>query len=337
LIKMTFETFTSSTKDLCDNIANKMISTSGGYWTDGDTEFTTSGNPPGRCLKYYNAETGETYYIALVAGVVGNSSVDAIEAVLVFFSTGWNSVNHMPDGTVKLTMIPITRRYNAGLSLENKTGQAWMWYDDNGFTMLWKTDPTNRVDYVTLFALERDTSKEYSDGYTNFFLFSESAGYNEMPLYYDVYGGSARWRGAPQSWSLPAGWSTLKIKISKYIHPFGTELPESGTSCADYFNFAEGHDWDALMWYNPIRARKSPGNAKVYLGFGWAFNDTAVAPEGFKNFIKKIKTFFAVRAGTGLADGDIINVVVGAETWQYIYKSIVSPDGGQLDVAIRYA
>jgi hypothetical protein len=335
---MTFETFTSSTRDLCDKIANKMISTSGGYWTDGDTEFTTSGNPPGRCLKYYNAGTGETYYIALVAGAFagGTSNPETMECVFVFFSTGWDSVNHKPSGTVVLTAIPVTN-YDGAISLKDRTGQAWMWYDDNGFTLLWKTNPTTAHDCVTLFVLERDTAKEYSDGYTNFFMMVESLAANHMSEWGHYYEHNIRWKYAPAVWTLPSGWDTLKVHCAKYHHPFGTELPPLNTNCENYFNFTEGHDWDALMWYNPIRARKSPGNAKVYLGFGWAFNDTAVAPEGFKNFIKKIKTFFAVKAGTGLADGDIINVVVGAETWQYIYKSVVSPDGGQLDVAIRYA
>jgi len=324
---MTFETFLTSTKDLCDKIAAKMISTPGGYWADGDAALTTEGNPPGRCLKFVRG--GETLYFGLIAAAWGRSYQYQLdhhqqEGVLVFVSTGWDAVNHIPEGTIWCSSIHVCHKHNTTQSLIDTTGQAWMWYDNDGFTLLYRNDASGYTDHASIFVIERDETKEYADGFSNFYMFTDTA---NDPLYQTVAGVNSRWYLAPYSWTLPSGWDVIKsgLTIGKYVHPFGTQYHNgSQNAWEDYNNNKALH---------PYKAKKSEGNGKIYLCFGWCFNggDYPRTP------IRKFKTFFPVQSGKGLADGDIVNVTVGAETWQYIYKALTSPDGGVLDIALRYA
>lgn len=335
-----------------ESIANKMIAIAGGHWTDGDASLTIAGTPKGRVIKYTNG--AEVLYVCMVAArwgsnYSGGSSNDGYrvsQGIMVFFSDGWDSSNHIPSGNVQ--RMPFVFANVSGYNLAAPDALAsdlYLWWEDNILTFLVRTGPSGNADNVSLFALERDADKEYDDSHGKFFAITTvlgPAGGNGTYTYahvntasYNAYFGSA-----PEGWSLPAAWAALRGRLSKYVHPFGCEYPAStDIRGSPTRNFVDGEDQTFNMCIVPMRATRSEATNRVYYAFPVVHGDSAMT---WRSPIKTFKSFFPVEPNRGIIDGDIINVPVTfngnttPETWSYIYKALASPDGGQLDIAIKY-
>jgi len=338
---MTFETATVNVLELIDALANRMIST-GTKWIDGDATITTAGSPRGRVLKYDVA--GQNLWISFCAANWGGAYSNNLttRGILVLISSGWDAANHRPSGSVEVMQLPVYGNIAVSTwdeAYANHVLQYWLWYEEDILVILTQTASTGVADSVNLFALEHNTVKEYDDGGSNFFFYQtcQHVGYISGASEASSYG------KGPYQWSMPSGWSAFNLPIRKYVHPFVSALPVSrrnNFSISGSDNFADGQDLNGVSCaIMPARGRKSVANGKVYMAFPVVFSDPT---ETYRNPVATMKSFFPVDVGQGLADGDLINIPVSwngapAETWQYIYKRIVSPDGGELTVAIKYA
>lgn len=322
--------------EIIDHIASEMILT--GSWEDADQAFTTAGAPPGRVLRYLRA--GEEIFVAFVAvnWYGGDYIVQLLREVGIFcyVSSGWDTAAHIPSGSVSVTRMPLdsyTSTPPAGFDW--LTAQIWIYTDGDITAILSSTPSSGRNNPICVLTIEREAAKEYDDGGSNFFIYSTSfnGGYNSTynsisPYQYGV---------VPYAISLPSQWSPFKLPFRRYIHPFISEYPLSATN--DSHNFEDGYDYARTKLTIPVRARRSNGNSRVYMAFPVAYADAG--DNVFRTPIKTLKAFFPVTPGAGIADGDLINIPVSwnggvPTTWQYIYKQLVSPDGGVLDVAIKY-
>lgn len=349
---MTFETATVNIKGLVDVLANRMIAL-GQNWIDGDAGLTTASNPFARVIKYNVA--GQELYVCFANTIYGyaggNSSYGYNDGIIVFISSGWDAAQHIPAGTVKLMHIPVFQNY-LGTSYDPtqydaNTLQYWLWFEDEMLVFGWQASATGHTDCVGMFAMEHNTAKEYADNGSNFFFYttSQKSRYNHSASAgaWSAYGSTC------YSWGLPAAWNNWKnsgsYPLHKYVHPFVADYP--GAAFSESVTGDRGDNFGDGGYYGggrslcliPAKARKSGGNSKVYMAFPVVYAD---ADEAFQAPIATMKSFFPVDAGKGIADGDLINVPViwegaPAATWQYIYKCLVSPDGTQIDVAIKYA
>lgn len=337
---MGFTTMSGNALEIIDHIASEMIATGG--WEDADAEFTTAGTPPGRVLRY--KRDGEELFIAFVAvnwwgsnySYSGNYGAKEM-GIICYVSSGWDAGEHIPAGSVSCARMPMRSNSLSGgppAGFTQCLAQIWMYSEGDITAILSSTGTSSDRDPIYMLTIEREAAKEYDDGGSNFFIYStaQSGGYG--------YTSSTAIREcgvAPYVWSMPANWSPFRLPFRRYIHPFVSEYPLNADSSTH--NFEDGNDVASTKLTVPVRASRSNGNSKVYMAFPVAYADAG--DNVFRTPIKTLKAFFPVMPNAGIADGDLINIPVSwnggvPTTWQYIYKQLVSPDGGVLDVAIKY-
>jgi len=296
--------------DIIDEIAAALISSSGGYWTDGDTAWTTAtktGNNARRCLKYTNG--AEVMYLALESmnsynNVFLSSGIWRYAVGLrVTFSASWDSIGHAPTSRTYHTFIQFEGRYNGAPAGDLATLQItyYLWVDATGFVITAKPEPQATDDRQGSFILvvERNPNKEYSDGFSNFFCFN-------MCNYL-------------------IGTNTVDYYMTPYIRPFTYQNRDYNQEGIPTFQ-VNGIFFPRCPWYS----FKSNGNGKVYyikpIYFNTADRRTPVAQS---------ELFFAYDETVGLVDGDVI--AIEGQTTKYLCKGLDSPDTtGRLTFAIKY-
>jgi hypothetical protein len=344
---MTFRYQTETLVTTVNAIADNMIGLTGS-WVEGDSTITTSYTNPGRVLKYN--ESGREFYVAFMIAEWGyataSSGYRTTGGIRVFVSSGWDSGNHIPSGTVKCSQIPAYTWYKTPLSASYAAGitwTTWMWYENEMLVMAWQSASTGYYDSVGVFTMQyTKADKFYDDDASDWFFYStcHHVGFNKTSGSADYY----MWGTYSAQWTLNSAWAAfLTYNIYKYIHPFLVAYPTTaiaynpGTIYGD--GFEDGYDAGRTWAIVPERARKSLGDSKVYMSYVIVCND---ATETLCTPIAKLVGFFPVVDSSGIADGDLINVTIvregrASDTWQYMYKYIVSPDTGSMQIAIKYA
>lgn len=342
---MAFSTITGNAWELIDAWATAMIAT--GSWEDADPALKADGttDPAGRALRY--TRPGEEIYVTLVHAYMGYSGTGSArylqEAALVFVSSGWDALSHIPSGTIETTYVPLS--YSGAWAYPTGTprpttseAQWWISASADIWSIMTISGNSSRTESIGFISFEREAAKEYDDGGSNVFIYADMAlvrwNYTSGDYDYCAIGGS------PYAWSLPSAWSGLRngAIMRKYIHPFTASYPTSRvSSMSSASSFIDGQDKAYSYLIVPTRATKSLGNSKVYMAFPTAFAD----PGTWRSPIKSLKGFFPVTPGAGIADGDLISIPVSWNglppvTCRYIYKALASPDGAQLDVAVYY-
>ena len=295
--------------DIMDEIAAALIASAGGYWTDGDTAWTTAiktGNLARRCLKYTNG--GEVMYLALESI---NSSMNIYltggywryaTGLRVTFSAAWDGTGHAPTSRTYHTFIQFEGRYNGG-SGDMATIQVtyYLWVDATGFVITGKPEPNATDDRQGSFFLvvERNPNKEYTDGFSNFFCYNACNYMN--------------------------GTNTVDYYMTPYIRPFTYQNRDYNQEGMPTINVS-GIYFPACPW----TSFKSVGNGKVYyikpIYFNTADRRTPIAQS---------EMFFAYAETVGLIDGDVI--AIEGQTTKYLCKGLDSPDTtGRLTYAIKY-
>ena len=295
--------------DIMDEIAAALIASAGGYWTDGDTAWTTAtktGNLARRCLKYTNG--GEVMYLALESI---NSSMNIYltggywryaTGLRVTFSAAWDGTGHAPTSRTYHTFIQFEGRYNGG-SGDMATIQVtyYLWVDATGFVITGKPEPNATDDRQGSFFLvvERNPNKEYTDGFSNFFCYNACNYMN--------------------------GTATVDHYMTPYIRPFTYQNRDYNQEGMPTIN-VNGIYFPACPW----TSFKSVGNGKVYyikpIYFNTADRRTPIAQS---------EMFFAYAETVGLIDGDVI--AIEGQTTKYLCKGLDSPDTtGRLTYAIKY-
>lgn len=285
---------------LIDLMADQLIAT--GAWGTADGTLVAGAHPAKRALVHL---TDTNFYVYLARQVAtSNSGVQAVNEILVQLSTGFNTGTHLPSGTVQSTGIPTEGAASvANLAANNKIGTHYTWVDASGVTVLSTWASAATYDYTVLFTLERNTSKEYADGFSNFFCASiPNANYFAYP---NSAGGYYYGNGASSS---NYGYNRGMI-----LRPFNfTYYTTNGNPVADLG-----------AWESFFAAYRSPGNSKVYFEFPYFSNSQVQAQ---RSPIAQTNRFFLTGNGLGLSDGDLVTYVQGANTYTYIVKILQSPD-----------
>lgn len=275
---------------LIDLIANELIAT--GAWVTADATLVTGTTPAKRALQH---ATDVNFYVYLARNIANNQGGNGyVNEILVQVSTGFNTVTHLPNGTVQNTGIPCETNSVA----TNKAGTHYTWIDASGITCLSTWAASGNVDFTTLFNLERNTAKEYADGFSNFFIASipnVNSAIGSYPYNGTYYGNAAVY---------PGNYTCNRATI---LRPF---------------NFAEFGDANNGYAYF-FGAYRSLGNSKVYFEFPFFSNNQNQLQ---RMPIAQTQRFFLVQPGQGLSDGDLVTYVQGPNTYTYLVKLLQSPD-----------
>jgi hypothetical protein len=142
--------------NIIDEIANGLIATAGGYWTNADTAWNTSAKDADlarRALKYQNGS--EVVYLTLESmNTQMNTFHDGsywqyTKGLRVNFSAEWDNIGHAPSSRMYHTHIQFEARYRySPVSANLATLQItyYLWIDATGFVITGKPEPDSTDD-----------------------------------------------------------------------------------------------------------------------------------------------------------------------------------------------
>jgi hypothetical protein len=295
---------------LIDLIADQLIAT--GAWVTADASLVAGVHPAKRALQH---ATDTNFYVYLTRQlatptITANYSVNEI---LIQLASGFNTGTHAPSGTIYTTGIPAEgpQINQNNMVASNKAGTHYTWVDASGVTVLATWASSGFQDFTCIFSLERNTAKEYADGFSNFFCISvPNANYTmgTSPNQGNYYG-------------LSGGANTNQNHCARgyVLRPF---------------NFQEYSDYNnALATF--FGAYRSLGNSKVYFAFPFFSNSQTPLQ---RSLIAQTHRFFLIQPGSGLSDGDLVTYVSGPNTYTYLVKTLQSPDSANYSPwAVRQA
>jgi hypothetical protein len=309
--------YTSGAKtiyDILEEIVTALIASSGGYWSDGDATWTTStkiANIGRRCLKYTNGS--EVIWWAFEVTNQQNNWYTGQygRGIVITASATWDSGTHTYPTSRHSTFIPFEACSTTN-SVDLATLQCtyYLWVEAAGFTIMFKTEPSgNNEQQSTFIVLERNANKEYSDGYSNFYLMTVG----------NIWG------------CLYSGGYDIAID-SMYnnrciLRPFAYQYPNSSGSRYSASPNGNGVSYVPSPGYY---AFKSSGNGKVYY-IKPIINNQAnqLSP------IFQAELWFPWSESIGLVDGDVI--AIEGQTTKFLCKALDSPDStSRLLYAIKY-
>ena len=330
---MVFSTASKIAADIVEEIATKLIATTGGYWTDiiatdpGATGWTTTvktGNSAKRALKFNNGTETPLYFAFEVINT--NTSYYYTPSVWwygrgirVVVSPSWDSGTHSyPTTGIQSSFMAFETCYNCSTSADMATMLItyWLWVEPNGFVIMGKPEPTgdNQQQSFIIVVERADTiTKRYVDGYSNFFVYT--AGNMYAPLY-------------------DSGDVTSLVRHRLILRPFAYQYPDTppnGDINTTYTNTTYSNSNGISFSPTPsYYAYKSSGNGKVYYIKPIVHNQAnSITP------IFQSELFFAWSETVGLIDGDI--VAIQGQTTKLLCKSLDSPDStNRLTFAIKY-
>ncbi|MDO9098787.1 MAG: hypothetical protein Q7U60_11795 [Candidatus Methanoperedens sp.] len=320
-----YSTGTKNVHDLMDDIANTLIASSGGYWTNNDATWNTTTRTEGtnlsrRSLKYLKGS--ETWYFSMevinantnIYRSCTNAGIYYAKGIRFAFSQTWTPSTGYPappNSQTSLVYILVGNGSNGGCTdILNMQTTYYMWIDETGFVIMGRPEPTsdpNENSFIVV--VEHSDTKEYTDGYPNVYLFSQT---NIWPTLHD---GSSY-----------TGGENANIHRS-ILRPWAYLWPNNGGCWSATQPYSYGISYYVTCGY---WGYKSLGNGKVYYVKPVINNEAnAVTP------IFQSELFFPWNEGVGLIDGDVI--ALEGTSKKFLCKSLDSPDStNRLNFAIRY-
>jgi len=307
--------------DVVDSIMSELLAQSSGYWTDGDTSWTTATrteNNARRVAKFNNGT--ETLYVAFEVinqtnGVLVYGSDHFGKGLRIVLSSAWDSNAHSYTTPTQSTFIPfemhIATGGNVSADLATLIITYHLYVDDTGFVIMGKPDtiPGDNTQQSFFVCLERGLYKEYQDGYSNFYLVSTCNTYSVVNDNVNLM-------------------DRQRTVLRPFVYQYPSESDNNAFTSTDVFGFS-GHGVN-LIGIPDVYGFKSGGNNKAYYTKPVVSNSyTSLIP------IMSVDMWFAWNEGHGLFDGDII--AVSASTKKYLCLAMSSPDDTTtIPIAIKY-
>jgi hypothetical protein len=317
--------YTSGSKtlpDILEDIANGLIASAGGYWTNitsydsGATAWTTTtktGDSAKRALRYVNGS--EEIFLSMTVTNTYRTFYPSwyTKGLEVVFSASWDSVNHTFPSSNQKSHIPIENVSSAGVSTDMATLQIqyYLWVESNGFVITGKPEPTGSNQQQSFFMfVERNPNKEWSDGQSNFYFFNVTNNYGCM-----------------------FGWDYGNAKQRGIMRPFAYVWPPDGYGNATWTPaqvVGSGYGVNGIPTPSYFAFKSNVGTGKVYY-VKPILNNTS----GSSNPIFQSELWFPWSEGVGLIDGDVI--AIEGQTTKFLCKAVDSPDyTTRLCYAIKY-
>lgn len=379
---MTFFNGTTTMDAYVDLITDQLVAT--GVWSQPDVAFYPALATPAK-----RVITDGTVFV-FIQRIVSNANSSNIangtgstrfNEIRVTFGTGYDLGTHALTGTIQNCGVPfeVWQKANSGnafylnndVGSGNKSMQHFTWVDPTGSVtaVVVATSAAATFDYVCFFNLERNTTKQYADGFSNVYWTCFPA-YNYMtntssgtatnaayfsPLPNTVY---SALRDVAGNLSFGAAGGQGNLNRPVYFHAFNGAptfdepvlLGYSNSSLNDAlyhpsFPFSSVNTTSLGGRYPGIEtffsAYRSPADSKAYFQFPW-YNNSA-NPLRRSLIAQTQDLWFDVGDGSyGLVDGDIIDYTApGPILKRYLVKQLANPEptigDGNISVAIRFA
>ena len=280
---------------LIDLMADQLIAT--GAWGTADGTLVAGAHPAKRAVTHL---TDVNFFVMFDRNLVtagGNAS--NCNEIRIQISTGFNTGTHVPSGTIQTTGIPCEAPpYGTGaMAANNKLGSHWTWIDAAGITTLNTWAASAQQDFTVFFTLERNTAKEYADGYTNFFCAQHRQ--REPQHRHQQQLRPILWKRRDQR----------RLRLAARNHPAPVRV--RGVQLGQ-------QQLGEVLWRLPV-AGQLEGVLRVPF-----FSDNQTPLQ--RSPIAQTLRFFLVQPGQGLADGDLVTYVSGPNTYSYLVKTLQSPD-----------
>jgi hypothetical protein len=306
--------------NLIETIANALIAYPN--WEEGDPTWDISdmtGDNARRSLKYIG--DAADVWIALeslnathrVCNYHTNGCYDYSRAkgIRVTVSDAWAA--NAPSGTIYEVPVMFEMRVSTNwdaVSADFATMLMtyYLWYDETGFVITAKPEPiTDDNVQNSFFLCVEHCTKLYNDSQTNFFI--------------TAYQNRSMVRDTDDTHCVDC----TRMRFRSYTRPFLFQNyhPDGNHHCEPWWDEGNGMT-------QPIMARKSHGNSKVYYTPVLYQNEA-----GANKPIAESKLWFRWEEGIGLIDGEIVSIE--GETTKYICKALASPDStNRLPIAMKY-
>lgn len=216
---------------------------------------------------------------------------ECAKGLIIVISDAWDGVNHEPDGTIQIVFVPFEGKSTTPVNADLADFQIVhkLFTGAGGFALV-GIPPANATDnYQSNFivVVERNASKLYADGYTNFYILVDGnyifSRFHDYDCGADLYGENVRWQ--------------------RYTRPF----------------HLQAHAEPA--WQKPYKAYKSVTNGKAYFMKPILHNDTV----GRTPWLQPLFWIPISSSKANLADDDEISMPApDTQTYQVTIKD--SPD-----------
>lgn len=235
------------------------------------------------------------------------------KGIRITFSQSWDYTAHTYPTSNQSSFIGFESCQYCGVSADLATLMVtyYLWVDSTGFVIMGKPEPTGdnqQQSFITV--VERNPSKEYADGYTNFFC------YTAGNIWQQLYDGN----------NIGSIYRSRSI-----LRPFAFQWPDGGGQTTAGAN-GNGISFVPLPSYYAFRSGVvgTTGNNKVYYVKPMLHNMVGqIAP------IFQSDLFFLWSEGVGLIDGDVVSI--DGRTTKYLCKALDSTDSiNRLTYAIKY-
>lgn len=280
---MTFTAYVKPLHEIIDDIADALIATAD--WEEGDATWDTSDTTLQNARRVVH-HIADDVYLSLIMenGSQYNYSTSYYwRGLFLVFSSGWDDVAHEPDGSMYYTFAGYNGRSTSiSYDLAKEPVDYRLYTGVDGFALVGVPAPSAYFNRQSSFivVVERNTSKLYADGFTNFYMFVDgnylSTQYNTYNTAYTRFGNTFKW------------W--------KYSHPF---VLQSQTG-----------------WETPYDATLSRGDDLAYFAKPILHNDTDAKSPVFQAELFLMVDYFS-KVG-GLTDDD--EIVMNGKKYQVTVK-----------------
>ncbi|GAH42944.1 unnamed protein product, partial [marine sediment metagenome] len=217
-----------------DTIADDLIGDAA--WEEGDATWDTSVKT-GESARRVCHHIADDIWLSLIQGNVerqASPQAPRAKGLILVISDDWDGVNHEPFGNIQVAYVPFEGKTSAGVNADLADFQiVYKLFTGAGGFALVGVPPANATDnYQSNFIVivERNASKLYADGFTNFYIFVDGNYFHAM--FHDYACGASLFGEDVKYW--------------KYTRPF----------------LLQAHAEPA--WQKPYKAYKSVTNGKAY-------------------------------------------------------------------------
>jgi len=277
--------------EIIDTIADDLIGDAA--WEEGDATWDTSVKT-GESARRVCHHIADDIWLSLIQCNTqrrDNPYSEHAKGLILVISDAWNAGTHEPDGNIQVVFVPFEGKSSSGVNADLADFQIVhkLFTGAGGFALV-GVPPANATDnYQSNFIVivERNASKLYADGFTNFYIFVDGnyfySRFHEYPCGASLFGEDVKWHRY-----------TRALQFQAHAEP---------------------------AWQKPYKAYKSVTNGKAYFMKPILHNDTV----GRKPWLQPLFWIPINSSKANLADDDEISMPApDTQTYQVTIKN--SPD-----------
>ena len=188
--------------EIIDIIADDLIADAA--WEEGDATWDTSVKT-GESARRVCHHIADDIWLSLIQGNVerqASPNAERAKGLIIVISDAWNAGTHVPEGNLQVAYVPFEGKSTTPVNADLADFQiVYKLFTGAGGFALVGVPPANATDnYQSNFIVivERNASKLYADGYTNFYIFTDGnyihARFHDNACGAALFGETVKWQ-----------------------------------------------------------------------------------------------------------------------------------------------